>query len=259
MEYSICSYSFHRTAAAGKMDIFSYIDFNKEVGFTQLDPWMKHLEAGYEDNAYLDKVKAAAAKVGLPFGCIAVDGAHIYEPTAEARAANRQRAYRWMDISQYLGATQVRIDAGGRNNETPEEIFDIVVDGYKDLVGRGKQQGLEIVIENHWGPFKHPDNLYKLLDAVPGLGLLFDSYNWPEGTQQRAWVEYAKYARITHFKTFSFDANGNDPEQDIAKVIGILQQNGYHGTWGIESTPYDGDEIGAARKTMTLLKRLLEK
>lgn len=258
MEYSICSYSFHRTAAAGKMDIFAYIDFNKTEGFTQLDPWMKHLEAGYEDNAYLDKVKAAAAQAGLPFGCIAVDGAHIYEPTAEARAANRQRAYRWMDISQYLGATQVRIDAGGRD-VSAESIFDIVVEGYKDLVARGKQQGLEIVIENHWGPYQHPDNLSKLLDAVPGLGLLFDSYNWPAGTQQRAWVEYAKYARITHFKTFSFDENGNDPEQDIAKVIRILQDAGYQGTWGIESTPKDGDEINAAKKTLTLLKQILEK
>jgi sugar phosphate isomerase/epimerase len=258
MEYSICSYSFHRTAAAGKMDIFSYIDFNKAEGFTQLDPWMKHLEAGYEDNAYLDQVKAAAAQAGLPFGCIAVDGAHIYEPTAEARAANRQRAYRWLDIAQYLGATQVRIDAGGRE-VSAEAIFDIVVEGYKDLVARAQQQGLEIVIENHWGPYQHPDNLYKLLDAVPGLGLLFDSYNWPAGTQQRAWVEYAKYATITHFKTFSFDEQGNDPEQDIAKVISILQAAGYQGTWGIESTPQDGDEITAAQKTLALLKRILEK
>ncbi len=194
----------------------------------------------------------------MPFGCIAVDGAHIYEPTAEARAKNREVAYRWLDISQYLGAKQVRIDAGGRNIAA-EEIFDIVVDGYKDIVARAQKQGLEVVIENHWGPFQHPDNLYKLLEAVPGLGLLFDSYNWPPGTQERAWNEYAKYARITHFKTFSFDENGNDPEQDIAKVIGILQKAGYNGCWGIESTPKDGNEVEAATKTLALLKRILEK
>src|SRR5690349_4173811 len=112
MDYSLCSYSFHRTVAAGKMDVFDYFKYCKTAGFTLLDPWMKHLEAGYNDNAYLDRVKAAAADVGLPFGCIAVDGAHIYEPTAEARAKNREVAYRWLDISQYLGAKQVRIDAG---------------------------------------------------------------------------------------------------------------------------------------------------
>ncbi|CAN5840109.1 sugar phosphate isomerase/epimerase [soil metagenome] len=259
MDYSLCSYSFHRTSAAGKLDVFDYIKYCKEAGFTLLDPWMKHIEDGYADNAYLDRVKAAAADVNLPFGCIAVDGAHIYEPTAEARAKNREIAYRWLDISQYLGAKQVRIDAGGRNNETAEEIFEIVVDGYKDIVARAQKQGVEVIIENHWGPFQHPDNLAKLLDAVPGLGLLFDSYNWPAGTHQRAWDEYAKYATATHFKTFSFDENGNDPEQDIAKVIGILQKAGYNGCWGIESTPKDGNEVEAATKTLALLKRILEK
>lgn len=254
MDYSLCSYSLHRTVAAGKMDIFGYMAYCKEAGFTLLDPWMKHLEAGYTDNGYLDRVKAAAE---LPFGCLAVDGAHIYEPTAEARAHNREVAYRWLDIAQYLGCTQVRIDAGGRN-ESAEEIFDIVVAGYKDIVARAQGQGIEVIIENHWGPFQQPDNLYKLLDAVPGLGLLFDSYNWPAGTQQRAWDMYAKYATATHFKTFSFDAQGNDPEQDIAKVIGILQAAGYHGCWGIESTPNDGNEVEAATKTLALLKRILE-
>ncbi|MDQ3249067.1 MAG: sugar phosphate isomerase/epimerase [Chloroflexota bacterium] len=257
MDYSLCSYSLHRTFAAGEMDIFGYVEYCQQTGFTQLDPWMKHLEAGYTDPAFLEQVKAAASAVALPFGCIAVDGAHIYEPSAEARAHNRQVAYRWLDIAQFLGATQVRIDAGGRD-VSAEEIFAIVVDGYKDIVARAAGQGIEVIIENHWGPFQQPDNLYKLLDAVPGLGLLFDSYNWPAGTHEGAWPQYAPYARATHFKTFSFDAQGNDPEQDIARVIGILQAAGYRGCWGIESTPYDGNEVAAATQTLALLKRVLQ-
>ena len=257
MDYSLCSYSFNRIVAAGKMDIFGYITFNKDAGFTILDPWMKHIERGYSDNGFLDEVKAAAKAVNLPFGCIAVDGANIYEPTAEARAENRQRAYRWLEVSHYLGARQLRIDAGGRDIAA-EAIFDIVVDGYKDIVARAKPLGLEVIIENHWGPYQHPDNLYKLFDAVPGLGLLFDSYNWPAGTHQQAWVQYAKYATATHFKTFRFDEHGHDPDQDIPKVIGLLKAAGYHGCWGIESCPTDGDEIGAAVKTLAWLKEILE-
>ena len=38
MHYSLCSYSLHRTFAAGEMDISGYIRFCKEAGFTQLDP-----------------------------------------------------------------------------------------------------------------------------------------------------------------------------------------------------------------------------
>lgn len=81
-------------------------------------------------------------------------------------AENRQHAYRWLEVSHYLGARQVRIDAGGRDIAA-EAIFDIVVDGYKDIVARAQPLGLEVIIENHWGPYQHPDNLYKLLKPFP--------------------------------------------------------------------------------------------
>lgn len=255
MRFSICSYSFHRTAAAGGMDIFSYIDWNKEHGFSQLDPWMKHLELGYDDDAYVAKVKAAGDAAALPFGCVAVDGGHIYEPTAEKRAANRQVAKRWIDICQQLGAEQVRIDAGGRE-ESLEEIFDIVVEGYNELVAYARERGVEVIMENHWGPTKHPDNTVKVLDAVEGLGLLFDSNNWAEGTHEYAWEKCAPYARLTHMKTFAFDAAGNDPTVDIAKCMNILRDTGYDGAWGIESCPHEISEFEGAEKTLALMKRI---
>ena len=239
------------------MDAFGYNRFCKEVGYTQLDPWNYHIARAYDDNGYLAELKASGADVGLPYGCIAVDGAHIYEPSAEARAENQQRRYRWLEIAVELGAEQLRIDAGGRD-QTLDEILPIVVEGYKDIVARAKAQGVEIIIENHWGPTNHPDAMRRLLDAVPGLGLLFDSYNWPAGTHARAWREYVGAARLTHFKTFSFDAEGNEPSWDIPGLIHMLQAAGYQGAWGIESTPDDGDEIGAAKKSLALLKRTLE-
>jgi len=256
MRYSLCSYSLHRTVEAGRMDLFGYFNFCKEAGYTQLDPWNMHLQRAYDDNGFLAEVKAAAAETGLPMGCIAVDGAHIFEPSAEVREENRRRRYRWLEIAHELGAEQLRIDAGGRE-QTLEEIFDIVVEGYKDIIARAQPLNVEILIENHWGPTNHPDAMHRLFAAVPGLGLLFDSYNWPQGTHERAWQECGQYARLTHFKTFSFDADGNESEWDLARLVGLLQEAGYRGAWGIESTPYDGDEIGAARKSIALLKRIL--
>ena len=71
---------------------------------------------------YLERVLAAAKAAGLPFGCLAIDGAHIYEDTAEARRANRQLAYRWLEAAARLGCSQVRIDAGG-SAELPEKCW----------------------------------------------------------------------------------------------------------------------------------------
>ncbi|MCB8945489.1 MAG: sugar phosphate isomerase/epimerase [Ardenticatenaceae bacterium] len=255
MDYSVISYSFHRTVAAGEMDVFDYITWCKEHGFTYLDPWMRHLEAGFADDAFIAKVKAAGEAVGLPFGCVAIDGGHIYMPTAEERAATRQKAYRWLEIAAMLGARQVRIDAGGRE-ESLDEIFDIVVEGYNDLVGRAREQGIEVLIENHWGPTKDPNNLYKVLEAVDGLGLLFDTSNWPEDTHEDAWVRYAPYARLTHIKT-SFDKESGEPTLDIPKAIRLLREAGYAGSWAIEAEAAEWGEEELVLMILALIKREL--
>lgn len=256
MDTSICSYSFHRTFAAGEMDTFDYIEWCHVNGFTQLDPWMKHLEPGLNDQSFLDKVLDKAEQVGLPFGCIAVDGAHIYEQDADARAANRQAAYRWIDVADYLGATQVRIDAGGPD-EMPDDVFAVIVDGYNDVIRYAADRDIEIIVENHWGPTKYPENVVRLLEAVEGLGLLFDTNNWAPGKQEEGWERCARFARLTHIKTFSFDAAGNDPSVDLAKAIRLLQESGYSGVWGIESCPTDGDEKDGALRTLALINRLV--
>lgn len=253
-DYSVISYSFHRSFDAGTMDIFSYISFCKREGFTALDPWMKHLEPGIEDASWLGRVKDAARDVDLPFGCIAVDGGHIYEATAEARDETRKVRESWLSVAEQLQAKMIRVDAGGPE-ELPEEAFEIIVDGYDEFIPRAASHGLQVIMENHWGPTIHPANVVRLLDAVDGLGLLFDTGNWAEGEAERGWELCAPYASLTHFKTRRFDSGGDDPSAGLPKAISLLRESGYSGTWGVESTPDDGDETGAARKTLAIVKR----
>lgn len=275
MEISIGGFSFHRLLENGQQDIFQYITDCKELGATQLDPWNAqlapirsadsvaqagadpaHAKLNAQDDAYLAQVKETAAKAGLPFGCLAVDGAHIYEETAEARDANRRLADRWLEVAALLEARQVRVDAGGPQ-ELPPSVFEIIVAGYQDLIARASEKGIEVLMENHWGPSVIPENAVKIIEAVEGLGLLFDSHNWAPGRQELAWKMCAPYARSTHFKTFRFDEQGNEPSVDIPKAIRLLLEAGYKGCWGVESCPEDGDEYGAVRKTIALIKRTL--
>jgi sugar phosphate isomerase/epimerase len=274
LKLAIASWSFHRLLEAGKQDMFKYIADCKDLGCTQLDPWNGHLvplvtmdaqikaaevpnpQLSGDEMAYLSQVKATAQRVGLPFGCLAVDGAHIYEETAAARALNRAVAYRWLDAARYLECDQVRIDAGGPA-DMPEDAFAIIVEGYQDLLVRAKGLGIELLVENHWGPTNNPDNVVKLLDALPGLGLLFDTNNWIKERQEEAWETCAKYARSVHIKTFSFDANGDDPSVNIAKAMRLLQEAGYKGTWGVESVPKDGDEYEGVKKSFALIRKIL--
>jgi len=277
LEIGICSFSFHRLLAAGKQDVFRYIEDCKALGCTQLDPWNAHLSdlssgdavlrAGHNphvshellsaaDESYVARVKQAADAAGLPFGCIAVDGAHIYDADPAVRQANRQRAYRWLDIAHQLRAAQIRVDAGGPE-EMPNDVFAVICDGYNDLIAHAQPLGVEIVVENHWGPTIIPDNVVKLLEAVPGLGLLLDLHNWKPELRREGRERCAQYACALHVKSFAFDEAGNETtaDEDVAGGIQTLLDAGYTGTWGVESVPTDGDEIEGARKTIALIRR----
>jgi len=275
MQLSICSYSFHRALAAGEQDIFKYITDCKELGCTQLDPWNGHLaqlkdgdevfQAGHDpknaelsaqDDDYIQRVKAAGDAVGLPFGCIAVDGAHVYDEDPAMRRVYRQRAYRWIEIASMLGAQQIRLDSGG-TGEMPEPMFEIIADGFRDLVARARAANLEVVLENHWGASQVPENVVRIIGAVPCLGLLFDTNNWAAGRQEDGWHSCAKYAKITHIKTFAVSDELVESSCDLPKAIGLLVESGYSGCWGVESCPRDGDEYGAARKTIQLIRHAL--
>jgi len=276
MELSICSYSFHHLLEAGQQDVFQYISDCQTLGCTQLDLWNGHLPSLLDDEArspssftpeyaqlssaeleYLAQIKAAADNAGLPFGCLAVDGAHIYEDSPEARQANQIKAYRWLNIAEQLGAQQIRIDSGGPP-DMPDEVLDIIVTGYHDLIPRAREKGSEIVIENHWGASRIPENVVRILEAVPELGLLFDTGNWPEDRRETGWTQCARYARATHIKTYAFDAEGNETTVDVPRVMHILQEAGYQGSWGIESVPRQGDEVEAAKKSIALIRRVLD-
>jgi len=260
---------------AGKQDVFQYIADCKRFGATQLDLWnaqltpirnadhaikaslnAKNASLTPEDNVYLQQVRTAAGAAGMPFGCIAVDGCHIYEPDGQMREMHVHLADRWLRVAEILGAPQVRIDAGGPQ-EMPDDVFTIIVAGYRDLVTRAHKKNIEILMENHWGPTVVPENVVRILQTVDGLGLLFDSCNWAGGMHEEGWAMCAKYARSTHFKTFRFDAEGNDPTLDNPTAIRRLVEAGYSGCWGIESVPDDGDEYGAVEKTRNLIRRTL--
>ena len=268
MELAICSYSFHRLLAAGKQDIFKYITDCAEFGCTQLDPWNAHLaplKAGDAaltpdqellspgDIEYIDQVEAAADQSGLPWGCVAVDGAHIFEPTEEARRANRQRAYRWLEIADKLGAEQVRIDAGGPE-DMPDEALKIITEGYNDLIARGRERGIEILFENHFGPTLIPDNCVRLCESIEGLGMLLDTHNWKQPLRDEGRRKCSKFARATHIKTLNWEGD-REVSENAEEAIKILQDSGYRGAWGIESVPSNGDEYAGVEKTIELIRR----
>ncbi len=277
MKLGICSFAFHRTFGSGEMDLAGYARACKELGCTQLDPWNAHLSAvggdkalfagrnpdkaelGVGDEAAIEALAAISEDVGLPFGLIAVDGAHIMEDSEIKRAENRRNAYAWLQAAQKLGATQIRVDAGGPA-DMPDDAFALIVEGYKDIVARGQDAGVEILIENHWGPSIYAGNVIRILEAVPGLGLLLDTNNWTPTEQGLGWKLGAPYARATHLKCMTWDDAGeNEISNNIPMFVELMKDVGFDGAWGVESYPMEPaiTEYEACRRTIALLHREL--
>ncbi len=256
MQCSVMTYSFRRTCEKGDMDIFGCIDFCQTHGLEVLEPWNRHLPHAEDNVAWPRQVQQAARNAGVTMGCLAIDGAHIYDDSVAERQKLRDNAYHWLDAAAHCGAPQVRIDAGGPD-DMPPAAFEVIVEGFTDLVARAKPMGIAVLTENHWGPTKNPDNTLKLLDAVPELGLLFDSHNWIAERRAEAWAKTAHLAKALHIKTFRFDADGNEVNENLNLCVTRLTEVGYNGVWGIESVPDDGDEAAAVLKTRDLIVRLV--
>lgn len=273
MRLAICSFALHRTFASGGMDLAGYAAFCREIGCATVDPWNAHLtdpadgadtvragrnphdaRLGVPSAAHIATVADVLRAGGLPVGCIAVDGAHVYDADPEKRRLHRERAHAWIDIARTLGAQSVRIDAGGPE-DLPEDVLAIIAEGYADILSHARAAGLEVLIENHWGPSTIPTQLLRILEACPGLGLLFDTNNWKKDLQREGWERCARHARNTHVKTYRFDASGNPEGLDLDPAFAALRAAHYAGPWGIESVPPDGDELGAVRRTADLIRR----
>jgi len=231
--------------------MFAYVTDCKKLGCTQLDPWNEHFAS--TDDAYIAKVKEAAKRAGLPFGLIAVDGGHVHEPTEQARAQNRQKAHRWIEIARQLGARQIRLDAGG-SAAMPADEFEIIIEGFEDLKKHCREAGVELVMENHFGASVIPDNVVRICETS-GIGLLLDSFNWAKGHEAEGWIKCGKYARACHIKAFAFAEDGEELTTNVGAFVRLMKKAGFKGAWGVESVPIDGDEMGAAARTIALIKR----
>jgi len=274
MRIGICSFSFHQSLWDGTQDMFGYIKDCKALGCTQLDPWNFHLApllarddevrtnpdapliADFEEE-YIQKVIDAAAEVGLPYGCVAADGAHIYEEDIAKREGNRRVAYRWIDIAGKLDAEQIRIDACGPGpKDIPDPVFQIMVDGYKDIIARADDLGIRMIMENHMGPIQYPDNVLRVLDALDGkLGLLLDTGNFAKGHREEGWRRCAHLAEALHVKTHNLD----EDSVALEMVFRLLVESGYDACWGVESMVKGVSEYEGARLTIALIRRLVAK
>jgi sugar phosphate isomerase/epimerase len=230
MNLSIMSYSFRGLLAAGKMDVFGYLETCKyRYGLHAADIWNGFLPSTDED--YLHKIADALAERELELPDLCVDKAHIWEDDPDKRAQNYQNALAHLRAAVILGARFVRIDAGSRRERWTDEEFDHIVQRYKEYAQFAHDNGFKMGAENHWGPEKQWSELKRLYEAVdhPGFGISCHLGGFAGTDEERAEADrlVAPWVCHTHFPW-------NITEGPLEERMANLRDAGYQGYYSVE-------------------------
>lgn len=208
------------------------------------------------DKAYINELKTRTDDLGVRNVLIMVDGeGELGHPDAAARRHAAENHYKWVDAAKELGCHAIRVNLDGPG--TDAEIASACVDGYGTLLEYGQQAGINIIVENHFGPSTDARWLVDVIKQVnnPYAGLLpdFGNFTRRERVEEmtieafrdaKVIAEHDKYegvklmmpyAKGVSAKTHVFNEKGDDAETDFMKMMTIVKESGFKGFVGIEA------------------------
>jgi sugar phosphate isomerase/epimerase len=244
MRISVLSYSFRGMYGAGTMDIFGYLETCKYRYHLQAaDLWSGFFDS--TEQAYILQIKEGLDERDLELADIAVDQAHVWEDDPEVREQHHQRALRFLEIADTLGARFVRIDAGGSRDAEAwsDEQFAFVAERYREYATWAHDRGFRVGIENHWGPERSWPNLKAMYEAVdhPGFGVSCHLGGWAGTEEDKAEADrlVAPWVAHTHIPW-------NICEGPLMERLSNLWGAGYEGYYSVEhhSAEDEYSEVG---------------
>jgi sugar phosphate isomerase/epimerase len=249
-----CAYSFSKYLRGGKMTMEDFILKGVELGVQGVDIttyWLKSTEP-----AYLLSLRHLGYRSGMPLSGAAI-GTNMCQPDPAKRAEEITKIKSWVDATNLLGASHLRVFGG----EPPEGASDEqgiqwVVETMKPACDYATEKGVILGIESHGGITSKASNILEILRRVdsPYAGCNLDVANFPENPypQIEACIPYATH---THIR----DYYGEHKEPlDLDRVFQMFARGGYK---GFMSAEYEAEEdaMTGVPKLLARIKTLCRK
>jgi sugar phosphate isomerase/epimerase len=177
-------------------------------------------------------------------------------PEKASRLQAVKNHHKWVDIAAVLGCHSIRCNTGARDGDP--DALDRCAESFPLLVEYADAVGINVLIENHWGPSSDPAWLMALMDRVrhPRFGTLPDFGNFPDTIDcYDAVRRMMPRAIAVSAKCYDFGPDGNETKIDYPRMMGIVLGAGYSGYVGIE---YEGERL-PEREGILACKALLER
>lgn len=210
----------------------------ERLGLAAFEISSAHL-ASFEPG-YLDDVNGFLKEQECSFIHLSdnLKGVNLARADKARREADLKTFERLLEVAQKLHVPSMRVNTG-----KPEDMdwdFNITIDCFRRLARFGKERGVEIVIENHFGISADPKNVARIVEAVgdnisacPDFGLFArDEERWPGLA-----LLFKNSRRICSAKFHGFDAAGTHPAFDLERCYRILKAAKFAGWVSLE---YEG-------------------
>ncbi|HVN82594.1 MAG TPA: sugar phosphate isomerase/epimerase family protein [Terriglobia bacterium] len=242
-----CAYSYRKYLEAGRMTMEDFIGKAVELGFQGVDIttyWLKSTEP-----AYLAGLRRLAYRNAMPFSGAAI-GTNMCQPDSTKRRDELEKIKKWVDATELLGASHLRVFGGEvPKGASEEQGIQWVVETMKPACDYAATKGISLGIESHGGITSKASNILEILRQVdsPYAGCNLDISNFQENPYQQieACVSFATH---THVRDFYGEAKN---PLDLDRVWQMFVKAGYKGYMSAE---YEGDE-----DAMTGVPKLIEK
>lgn len=230
-----CAYSYGPYLAKGQMTMEDFILKAVNLGVVGVDIttyWLKSTEP-----AYLAGLRRFAYRHGMPLSGLAI-GADLCQPDPAKRAETLQNVRKWVDATELLGASHLRVfgdklPAGA----TEQQGIQWVAETLKSAAEYASQKGVVLGLETHSGLSTKAANVIEILRRVdsPFAGCNLDISNFRENPYEQ--IEAClPFATHTHIRDFYGESKA---PLDLDRVWQLFVKSDYQGFTSLE---YEGQE-----------------
>lgn len=256
-DISLAQWSLNRALFGGKLTNMEFPEYTvKQFDIHAVEYVNQFFKDKAKDKEYLGELLQRTNDLGVHNVLIMVDGEGNLGASNDAeRLTAVENHYKWVEAAKFLDCHAIRVNAAGEGS--PEEVKAAAIDGLSKLSEFAAQHDINVIVENHGGISSHGDWLSAVLAGVDkdNCGSLPDFGNFYEYDRYQGVEELMPFAKGVSAKANVFDENGNEPNIDFHRMMGIVKDAGYTGYVGIE---YEGSELGEDEGILAT-KRLLER
>lgn len=240
----LCAFSFGPLFKSGHMTFESFFERAVELKADAVDMTGYYLSS--TDPAYLHRLRNLAFRNGLPFTGAAC-AATLLPPSSDRAAETWAELRRWIDITEALGAGNLRVFSGKRAPEMSEaQAMGAIVEMMKRAAEYASGKGIILGMENQRGPAESADRCLEIMHQVnsPFAGITLDITHFVPTATEDNYAQIAACVPVatqTHIRSGRFD---DGSPIDLDRIWKIFAASGYRGYMSVE---YESQSRSAAQ------------